>query len=191
MPRPGPLLSIVFPGLAALASRPRRVLAAVRLFTLAALALNLAHTGLGLGGERLDVPLNAWLQNVVLLGACVLALARASRPAPDRAGWVALTAGIGCWSLGNLYWNLVLYSVDAPPFPSAADAGWLLFYPCAYACIGLRVRSAARHLPRSLWLDGLVGVLSVGAVGGALVVGPGPPRAGGPRAAELHNAALP
>jgi diguanylate cyclase len=158
---------------------------------LAALLVNVAHTGLGLGGERLDVPLNAWLQNVVLAGAVVLVAARAALPGPERAGWIALAAGIGCWSVGNLYWNLALYSSQAPPFPSAADVGWLLFYPCAYACMGLRLRSAARHLPRSLWLDGLVGLLSVGAVGTVLVVAPVLAAADGPRAAVLVNAAYP
>jgi diguanylate cyclase (GGDEF)-like protein len=163
---------------------------AVALLTLATLALNLAHTGLGLGGQRLDVPLNAWLQNVILAGACVLAVARAGRPGRDRAGWIALALGICCWSLGNLYWNLVLYSAQDPPYPSFADAGWLLFYPAAYACIGLRLRTAARHLPRSLWFDGLLGLLSVSAVG-ALLINPVLIGAEGSRAAVLVNSAYP
>lgn len=181
----------LLPQLAGLTPRARRVLGSVALFTLATLALNLAHTGLGLGGEDLDVALNAWLQNVVLAGACVLASARAAQPGPDRAAGVMLAVGIGCWTLGNLYWNLVLYSAESPPFPSPADAGWLLFYPCAYACIGLRVRAAARHLPRSLWLDGLVGLLSVGAVGAGAVVAPVLAGSEGSRAAVLTNAAYP
>jgi diguanylate cyclase (GGDEF)-like protein len=191
MSRRGRLLSVALPELARLSPLSRRRLAAVVLFMLATLLLNLAHTGLGLGGERLDVPLNAWLQNVVLAGACVLVAARAVQPGPERAGWIALTAGIGSWSVGNLYWNLALYSSASPPFPSPADAGWLLFYPCAYACMGLRLRSVARHLPRSLWLDGLVGLLSVGAVGTVLVVAPVLAAADGPRAAVLTNAAYP
>jgi diguanylate cyclase len=180
----------MLPRLAHLDRRPRRRLIAVAVLTLAALALNLAHTGLGLGGERWDVPLNAWLQNVVLAGACVLAIARARRPGRDRGGWIALALGICCWSLGNLYWNLALYSAEAPPYPSLADAGWLLFYPAAYACIGLRLRTAARHLPRSLWLDGLLGVLSVSAVG-ALLINPVLTSAHGSHAAVLVNSAYP
>ena len=191
MSRRGRLLSVALPELARRSPRSRRRLTAVVVFMLATLLLNLAHTGLGLGGERFDVPLNAWLQNVVVLGAFVLVAARAAVPGPERAGWVALAAAIGCWSLGNLYWNLALYSSQAPPFPSPADVGWLLFYPCAYACIALRLRSAARQLPRSLWLDGLVGLLSVGAVGTVLVVAPVLAAAEGPRAAVLTNAAYP
>jgi diguanylate cyclase (GGDEF)-like protein len=116
---------------------------------------------------------------------------RAARHGAERGGWIALTVAIACWSIGNLYWNLVLYSAEEPPFPSPADVGWLLFYPCAYVCIGLRLRSAARHLPRSLWLDGLVGLLSVGAVGTVLVVAPLLSVAEGPRVAVVVNAAYP
>jgi len=164
---------------------------AVILLMLGALALNLAHNGLGLGGERFEVLLNAWLQNVVLGAALLVAVLRVICTDSERGGWIALTVGIACWSLGNLYWNLVLYSVEEPPFPSPADAGWLLFYPFAYACIGLRVRSAARDLPRSLWLDGIVGLLSVGAVGTVLVVAPVLAGAQGSRVAVLTNAAYP
>ena len=117
MSRPGRLLFVALPELARLSSRSRRRLATVVLCTLAALLVNVAHTGLGLGGARLDVPLNAWLQNVVLLGAFVLVAARAAVPGPERAGWIALAAAIGCWSLGNLYWNLALYSSRGTALP--------------------------------------------------------------------------
>jgi diguanylate cyclase len=160
-------------------------------FMLSTLALNVAHTGFGLGGAALELPLNAWLQNVILGAACVLVAARAARPGPERPAWIVLTVGVVAWSLGNLYWNLVLFSASDPPYPSPADAGWLLFYPLAYLCVGLQVRSVARHLPRSLWLDGIVGLLSVGAVGAALVVAPVLAHAQGSRAAVLTNAAYP
>ncbi|HWH92693.1 MAG TPA: EAL domain-containing protein [Baekduia sp.] len=187
----GRLLSAALPDVARLTPRSRGALAAVAAFTLVVLMVNMAHTGLGLGGDRLDLALNAWLQNVVVAGALALVIARAALRGPERASWIALAAAIGCWGAGNLYWNLVLYSVEEPPFPSPADVGWLLFYPCAYVCLGLRVRSAARQLPRSLWLDGLVGLLSVGAVGTVLVVAPVLEAAEGNRAAVLTNAAYP
>lgn len=114
MSRPGRVLFVALPELAPLSSRSRRRLATVVLCMLAALLVNVAHTGLGLGGERLDVPLNAWLQNVVLAGAFVLVAARAALPGPERAGWIALAAGIGCWSVGNLYGALTV-GLDAQP----------------------------------------------------------------------------
>jgi len=169
--------------------RRRRRLAVVLVFTLVTLALNLAHTGLGLARNH-DVVMNAWLQNVVLAGAVVLAAARCGRAEPGRAGWIALTLAIAAWSLGNLYWNLVLYSEPEPPFPSPADVGWLLFYPAAYACLGLRLRAGAQELPKSLWLDGLLGLLSVCAVG-VLIIAPVLDGAEGPQAAILVNSLYP
>ena len=85
----------------------------------------------------------------------------------------------------------MLYDLDAPPFPSPADAGWLAFYPCAYLCLGLRLRASAGDLPRSAWLDGLVGILAVGALGVSLVIAPVLAGAEGSRAAVLTNAAYP
>jgi diguanylate cyclase (GGDEF)-like protein len=187
----GRALATLLPEIGGLTPRARGIQIGVALFTLLTLALNMAHTGLGLGGDELDVPLNAWLQNVVLAGASALTAAKAMQPGPDRAAWIVLAAGIASWSIGNLYWNLVLYSAESPPFPSPADAGWLLFYPCAYVCIGLRVMAAARSLPRSLWLDGLLGLLSVAAVGTATVVAPVLAHADGSREAVLTNAAYP
>src|SRR3954453_8846204 len=185
----GRLRNAVMPELAHCAPPRRRLVTGVLLFTLATLGLNLAHTGLGLARGH-DVLLNAGLQNVVLASATLLAAARSGRSESGRGGWIALTAAIGAWSLGNLYWNVVLYSASEPPFPSLADAGWLLFYPAAYACLGLRLRAAARALPRSLWVDGLLGLLSVCAVG-VLVIAPVIESAEGPRAAVLVNSLYP
>ena len=95
------------------------------------------------------------------------------------------------WTVGNLWWGFVLYDMADAPFPSPADAGWLAFYPCAYLCLGLRLHASARDLPRSAWLDGLVGILSVGAIGVTLVVAPVLAGAEGSRAAVLTNAAYP
>jgi diguanylate cyclase len=185
----GRVRAALLPELARCELRRRRVVTGVLLFTLATLALNLGHTGFGLAAGH-DVLMNAWLQNVVLAGATALAAARIGRAERGRGGWIALALAIAAWSLGNLYWNAVLYSEPEPPFPSWADAGWLLFYPAAYACLGLRLRAAARDLPKSLWVDGLLGLLSVCAVG-VLVIAPVIDGADGPRAAVLVNSLYP
>ena len=59
-------------------------------------------------------------------------------------GCKPLLAAITLWTVGNLWWGFVLYDMVDPPFPSPADAGWLAFYPCAYLCIGLRLRERPR-----------------------------------------------
>jgi diguanylate cyclase len=183
------LLRFLLPDLAGVTRRSRRVVAAVAGVMFGLLAVNVAHTQFGLGGAALDKPLNAWGQNVVLACACVVVAVRVrSGGAP---GARLLLAGMMLWTLGNLWWGFVLYDLDAPPFPSPADAGWLAFYPCAYLCLGLRLRASAGDLPRSAWLDGLVGILAVGALGVSLVVAPVLAGAEGSRAAVLTNAAYP
>ena len=118
-----------------------------------------------------DKLLNAWGQNVVLACACAVVAVRVwtggapgSQAAAGRRWCCGRSATCGGGSSSTTW--------STPPFPSPADAGWLAFYPCAYLCIGLRLRASARDLPRSAWLDGLVGILSVGAIGVTLVVAP-------------------
>ncbi len=183
------VLRSLLPDLVAVSPRARRAVAAATVLMFALLAVNLAHTQFGLGGSGLDKLLNAWGQNLVLACACALVAVRVrSGGAP---GCRPLLAGMVLWTTGNLWWGFVLYGMADAPFPSPADAGWLAFYPCAYLCIGLRLRASARDLPRSAWLDGLVGILSVGALGVSTVVAPVLAGAEGSRAAVLTNAAYP
>jgi diguanylate cyclase (GGDEF)-like protein len=183
------LLRLLLPDLASVTRRQRGVVAVAAGLMFALLAANLAQTQFGLGGDALEKPLNAWGQNVILACACAIIAVRAlTGGAP---GCWPLLAAVAVWTLGNLWWGFVLYDLDKPPFPSPADAGWLSFYPCAYLCLGLRLRASARDLPRSAWLDGLVGILSIGAVGVTLVVAPVLASANGTRAAVLTNAAYP
>ena len=54
----------------------------------------------------------------------------------------------------------------------AADPLWLAFYPLALLAVGLRVRATLHHVGRSVRFDGLIALLSVGALGWLLVVDP-------------------
>jgi diguanylate cyclase len=173
--------------------RRRRAAAAATAVLLLSLAVHLAYTalGVGAGSALVDTIVNRWGQQVVMGAAVALCALRVRRGDPDRAAWLALAVGLGLWALGNTYWNAFLYSLEDPPFPSPADAGWLAFYPFAYLCLGLHVRRTARGLHASTWLDGLVGVLSVAALGVALVVGPVLRGAGGTAPQVIVNAANP
>jgi diguanylate cyclase len=170
--------------------RRRRVVLIVMVVMLVALAANLA-TGVGLGGDRVLVVVSKWGQNVVLVAAVALCGLRAARPAADRAAWTVLTAALAAWTAGNLYWTAFLYDLEEPPFPSPADAGWLLCFPLAYLCLGLLVRTSVRRFHASMWLDGLVGALTVGGLGTAYVVSRILEDAEGSRATVLVNAAYP
>jgi len=164
----------LLPVAAELGPRRRRAAALALAALLGSLAVHLAYTALdvGAGNELVDTIVNRWGQQVVMAAAIALCALRVRRDDPDRGAWLALTIALGLWGLGNTYWNAVLYTVEQPPFPSPADAGWLAFYPFAYLCLGLHARRTIRGLPPSMWLDGLIGVLAVAAVGTVFLIAP-------------------
>jgi diguanylate cyclase (GGDEF)-like protein len=125
-----------------------------------------AHAGYSL-------KMDGWLNNVAYMTAPLLCYVRFRTSTSYRLSWLALTAGLALYGLGNIYWTLFIRTmpVDAQPFPSIADYLWLAFYPCAFAALLLLLRERTDRLPLSLWLDGLVGGTAVSAVAAAAVVG--------------------
>jgi hypothetical protein len=69
----------------------------------------------------------------------------------------------------NLYYTVVLYDVEAPPIPSLADAGFLLFPILALIGVVLLLRARSRNVPKTLWTDGSIAALAVTAVSAAIV----------------------
>ena len=124
--------------------------------------------GSPIGGEAL------WdrIYTLVQVGVVVVLLMRAYTLRRERAAWLAFAAAVFFFAAGDLYWTLELRELDEIPVPSAADAGYLLFYPAAYVGLVLLVRSRADRFERSLWLEGLIGGLAAAAVGAALLFQP-------------------
>ena len=170
----------------ATAARTLRLLAAVVLVTLAA---HVAHAGFGVGRGFGDA--TQWLFNALLIASVLACVARATLVRTERAAWLALAAGMALWTLGNLYFTVYLLELEAPPFPSLADAGYLLFYPFAYVALVLLVRERMTRFHASVWLDGLVGALAVAALGAALVLTPVLASTSGGVAAVATNLAYP
>jgi diguanylate cyclase (GGDEF)-like protein len=106
--------------------------------------------------------------NVVLAagGACVV---RGVLHKRDRLAWIAMGTAVIAWGVGNTVWTFTVANLDDPPFPSAADIGFLAVYPPAYVAIVLLLRSRVKDLRSSLWLDGVISGLAVGAVGTAVI----------------------
>jgi diguanylate cyclase (GGDEF)-like protein len=93
--------------------------------------------------------------------ACVVAAWRGDRR--DRAGWAVLALGLLAWSFGEAMWAIYELGTGSVPFPSAADAGYLLAVPIVATGL-LLFPSSGRLIARTRSvLDGLV-------VGGALLV---------------------
>jgi diguanylate cyclase (GGDEF)-like protein len=109
----------------------------------------------------------------------------------ERAPWLMLALGIGCFAAGDIYYTLAIEPMSNPPTPSLSDAGYLAFYVGAYAMIVLLVRAHVRHFHAGLWLDGAIGGLAVAAVGAALVLEPVIHATQGTFAAVATNLAYP
>jgi diguanylate cyclase (GGDEF)-like protein len=108
--------------------------------------------------------------DVVLIGAAGVCLARVPRVhGPERLAWALIGAGVLAWSFGEIYYTAVLWTNPAPPIPSLADAGYLLFPPLALIGMLALLRSRARGLPRRLWVDGVTAALGVAALSAAIV----------------------
>jgi diguanylate cyclase (GGDEF)-like protein len=107
--------------------------------------------------------------DVVLLAAAGLCLARPLVASRERLAWLLIGAGVLAWSLGELYYTAVLWDATEIPIPSPADIGYLLMPPLALAGLVLLLRSRAHEVPRTLWVDGLIAALSVGALCAAIV----------------------
>ena len=81
-----------------------------------------------------------------------------------------MTFALVTWTTGDLMWTLWLDNLADPPYPSPADAAYLLMYPAVYVALMLLIRSRLRRASVAQWLDGGVVGLAVAAVGAALVL---------------------
>ncbi len=116
--------------------------------------------------------LDGVLNNLAYAMAPVMCLLRVRREQGSHQTGRLLALALAIYGLGNIYWTVVIRPMTEQPFPSFADALWLGFYPLAFAALTGYLRRRDERLSVSLWLDGLVGGLAVGAVTAAAVIGP-------------------
>jgi diguanylate cyclase (GGDEF)-like protein len=108
---------------------------------------------------------NTWVYNGLMVLACLIAGSHAYLVAKERAAWTVITVAMACWAFGEI-WNAAF----APEtYPSLADLGFILFYPLLYAGMVLLLRSRARAIGGTLWLDGATAALAAGAFGAAVI----------------------
>ena len=134
--------------------------------------------------------LDGWLNNIAYMFSPVMCLIRAQSSTAFRRSWRILAAGLAVYGLGNVYWTIFVRPMDPEPFPSPADGLWLSFYGFAFVALLLVVREMSNRLPLSLWLDGIVGGLAVGAVMAA-IAGPVLAVTGGSSAVVITTVAYP
>jgi hypothetical protein len=131
------------------------------------------------------------IYNGALAGSALLCLARAALVPGERLAWMLIGLAVAVWTTANVYWVIAWGNVTDAPYPSLADAGWLVFLPLMYVAIVLLIRERLPHLDRRLWLDGLIGALATAAVSAAVVFDAVRETVGGDAAAVATNLAYP
>ena len=117
------------------------------------------------GGPRLY---QTWIYEGLELLAALGAFGRVVFVRAERPAWVFIGAGLLGTTIGDILFDF--WYGGNPPFPSAADVGYLAFYPLLYVGIVLLLRSRVSKFSPSLWLDGLVAATATGALGASLLV---------------------
>jgi len=107
----------------------------------------------------------------LMTGAAVICLARVVLIARQRPAWLLIGLGLLAWALGDVYWVIELSALEAPPFPSPADAGYIAAYPLFVAGLLLLLAPRIRGLRASAWLDAALGAVAVTAIGATLLLG--------------------
>ena len=118
------------------------------------------------GGPRLY---ETWFYEGLELLAALGCLARAALVQAERSAWLFIGAALLATTSGDVLYDF--WYGGNPPFPSAADFGYLAFYPLLYVGIALLLRRRLSTFSASLWLDGLVAATAAAALGASVFVG--------------------
>ncbi|HEX6754377.1 MAG TPA: bifunctional diguanylate cyclase/phosphodiesterase [Mycobacteriales bacterium] len=114
--------------------------------------------------------LDTWAYGFVLVAVVLSGLARPLLVARNRLPWLLLALATISWAAGDIYWSVAFAGADEIPVPSPADVAYVMLYPLAYAGLVLLARSVQNQVPASVWLDGVVTSLAVGALFSAFTV---------------------
>jgi two-component system, cell cycle response regulator len=162
-------------------------------FLIAGLAAMVVRSTTGLGGPKLQGIFNDWLYNALMLGSALAVLARAAFVKRQRATWIAMGAGVLCWSLGELYYSLFIEgtTAEAVGTVSPADALYLAMYPCFYVGLGQLAKDRLERLPIGIWLDGVIAGLAAATIAAKLILPPILDNAHGDLASVVVSSAYP
>lgn len=111
-----------------------------------------------------------WLNPAVLTLAGALVIARSVLVSGERVAWAAFGAAMLLIAAAWTLYTVVVQRADPIPYPSVSDVFWLSAYAINYVALALLMRSRLRSFAAALWLDGIIGLLAVGALGAAVLV---------------------
>lgn len=147
-----------------------RVLAYVWAALVLLLVLEAVSEIFGLGGPQSLYEL--WFHDAILVGSAGLIFARAAYEPRGRRAWLAFGAAAALWAIGSIGWNVAYGGQANPPFPTFADALWLLWYPLTALGIFFLIRVRLPHFELHRWMDGIAVTLMVLVAGFVMVVQP-------------------
>ena len=145
----------------------RRALAAV---TALAAALLFAQALTDFGGAWADTSLDDGLYFALEMGGAIACLVRAALVRDRRPAWVCIGLAILVYATGDAIWGLESDRVDSYTWP--ADVAYVLFYPLCLTGMALLLADGRDRVAARLWVDGLIGGLTVGAVALAFAYAP-------------------
>jgi diguanylate cyclase (GGDEF)-like protein len=116
-----------------------------------------------------DALFGRYVHDGLLLVATGLCALRAVRYPAERLAWSLIAGALLSWSLGEIYYTAVLWTANTIPVPSPADIGYLGVYPLAFSGLIVLLRTRAKHVSATVWVDGIIAALVVAAVGAAVV----------------------
>ena len=90
------------------------------------------HMTVGLGGSAHDGLFDDGIYNVLIFGAAFAVIVRAITVKAQRAAWIAMGAGLLCWSLGELYFALFVEGSGEASAGSPQPTGCT--WRCTRAC---------------------------------------------------------
>jgi two-component system cell cycle response regulator len=134
--------------------------------------VHVAHVIVGVSFGPLNDFITRWLYTGIEGLATALLWARVAVLRRDRLAWSLFAVYATLWTIGDLGWTLDYDLVDDPPFPNWTDAVYIASYLFAYGGLVQLLRDRIRPFRLSLWLDGLIGGLALGALCTAAFLGP-------------------
>jgi two-component system, cell cycle response regulator len=157
---------------AALGPRTDRLVKGGGAVLLAAWLLFVARAATGFGGDGADPIFDTWIYDALLLGAAGSCLLRAATFRRERLAWALLGLALAVWTGGEILYEIATAGGGEIPIPSPADAGYLLFYPIAYAGLIVLMRGRVSSFSLARRLDALIVGAAVAALTTALALQP-------------------
>ena len=125
---------------------------------------------LAVRGEGYDIVFEGFVANAALALCPLLCLIRVVRIRVNRVAFALLGFGGLMFTAGNIVYVAHVQYLNPVQFPTVADIGYLGAYPFFVGAVILLACSDVGSRQIGVWLDGLVGMLGVTAIGAAIVL---------------------